>query len=84
MVSPPPRRTVDRVTTDIAASEHILEVIDEGECTDAHPVPLLFVHGGAHAAWCWAEHFLNAFAANGYRALAVSLRGHGASPPGKP
>ena len=61
----------------------MLEVIDKGSCSDAHPVPLLFVHGGWHAAWCW-EHFLNFFADAGYRAVALSLRGHGASPTTKP
>lgn len=44
---------------------------------------LLFVHGAWHGAWCWAEHFLPYFTAEGYRCLAVSLRGHGASPGGK-
>ena len=58
----------------------MLEVIDKGACTDEHPVPLLFVHGAWHAAWCWDEHFLDYFADKGYRALAVSLRGHGNSP----
>jgi pimeloyl-ACP methyl ester carboxylesterase len=58
----------------------MLELIDRGECTDAHPVPLLFVHGAWHAAWCWDEHFLGFFADKGFRAVAVSLRGHGASP----
>ncbi|MGW5074124.1 alpha/beta hydrolase [Rhodococcus sp. NPDC004095] len=57
----------------------MLEVIDKGESTDTHPAPLLFVHGAFHAAWCWEEHFLDWFAARGYRAVAVSLRGHGAS-----
>jgi pimeloyl-ACP methyl ester carboxylesterase len=47
-------------------------------------VPLLFVHGGSHAAWCWDEHFLDFFAAQGFRAIAVSLRGHGGSPTAKP
>jgi pimeloyl-ACP methyl ester carboxylesterase len=61
----------------------VLEVIDRGSPTDAHPVPLLFVHGGWHGAWCW-EHFLDFFADNGCRAVAVSLRGHGASPTSKP
>jgi pimeloyl-ACP methyl ester carboxylesterase len=41
--------------------------------------PVLFVHGGFHAAWCWEEHFLPYFAANGFDAVAVSLRGHGLS-----
>ena len=55
------------------------ELIDKGSCSDAHPTPLLFVHGAWHAAWCWDEHFLDFFADNGYRALALSLRGHGGS-----
>ena len=55
------------------------EVIDKGSCSKAHPSPLLFVHGSWHGAWCWDEHFLNFFADKGYRAVALSLRGHGAS-----
>lgn len=57
----------------------MLEVIDRGRCADRHPAPLLFVHGAWHAAWCWDEHFLDFFVDNGFRAVAVSLRGHGAS-----
>ena len=49
-----------------------------------HPVPLLFVHGAWHAAWCWDEHFLGYFADRGYRAVALSFRGHGDSPASKP
>ncbi len=56
------------------------EVIDKGSCSEAHPTPLLFVHGSWHGAWCWDEHFLDFFADKGYRAVALSLRGHGASP----
>jgi hypothetical protein len=37
----------------------MLQVIDKGQCTDEHPVPLLFVHGGNLAAWCGDEHFLD-------------------------
>jgi pimeloyl-ACP methyl ester carboxylesterase len=55
----------------------MLEVIDKRSATDSHPVPLLFVHGTWHAAWCWDEHFLEAD--KGCRAGALSLRGHGAS-----
>jgi pimeloyl-ACP methyl ester carboxylesterase len=58
----------------------MLEVIDKGCVSECHPVPLLFVHGAWHAAWCWDKYFLNFFADKGYRALAVSLRGHGSSP----
>jgi pimeloyl-ACP methyl ester carboxylesterase len=57
----------------------MLEVIDKGSSTESHPVPLLFVHGASIAAWCWDEHFLDFFASRGYRAVALSLRGHGAS-----
>jgi pimeloyl-ACP methyl ester carboxylesterase len=62
----------------------MLEVIDKGSCSEAHPVPLLFVHGGWHGAWCWDDHFLDFFAAAGYRAVALSLRGHRTSPTTKP
>jgi pimeloyl-ACP methyl ester carboxylesterase len=61
----------------------MLEVIDKGSCDDAHPVPLLFVHGGWHSASCWGN-FVDYFADAGYRAVAVSLRGHGGSPTDKP
>lgn len=46
--------------------------------------PLLFVHGSAHAAWCWADHFLPWFAERGWPAHAVSLRGRGRSGPPPP
>jgi pimeloyl-ACP methyl ester carboxylesterase len=62
----------------------MLEVIDKGSSTAEHPAPLLFVHGTWHAAWCWDEHFLDFFADKGFRAVAVSLSGHGASTLSKP
>lgn len=62
----------------------MLEVIDKGSATEAHPVPLLFVHGACLGAWSWDEHFLDFFADNGYRVIAVNLRGHGDSPVSKP
>jgi pimeloyl-ACP methyl ester carboxylesterase len=62
----------------------MLELIDKGSCTDAHPTPLLFVHGGWHGAWCWDDYFLDFFADRGFRAVAVSLRGHGGSSLSKP
>ncbi|WP_406813517.1 alpha/beta hydrolase [Mycobacterium sp. M23085] len=58
----------------------MLEMIDKGQASDAHPHPLLFVHGAWHGGWCWNEHFLDFFAGRGFRALALSLRGHGTSP----
>jgi pimeloyl-ACP methyl ester carboxylesterase len=62
----------------------VLEVIEKGAVSEAHPVPLLFVHGAWHAAWCWDENFLSFFADKGYRAVAPSFRGHGDSPTNKP
>jgi pimeloyl-ACP methyl ester carboxylesterase len=59
----------------------MIEVIDKGSRS---AVPLLFVHGGWHGAWCWDDHFLDYFASAGYRAVSLSLRGHGASPAPKP
>ncbi|MCV7317285.1 alpha/beta fold hydrolase [Mycolicibacillus parakoreensis] len=57
-----------------------LEVIEAGESTGEHPVPLLFVHGAWNGAWVWQEYFLPFFAGRGHRAVALSLRGHGHSP----
>jgi pimeloyl-ACP methyl ester carboxylesterase len=62
----------------------MLEVIDKGSATEAHPVPLLLVHGAWHAAWCWDENFLGFFAEKGYRAVALSLRNHGNSDKNNP
>ena len=58
----------------------MLELISRQPSGKTHRTPLLFVHGAWHAAWCWDEHFLPYFAAHGYEAHAVSLRGHGSSP----
>lgn len=41
--------------------------------------PLLMVHGLAHAAWCFGEHWVPAAAEAGFPSYAVSLRGHGGS-----
>jgi pimeloyl-ACP methyl ester carboxylesterase len=55
-----------------------LEVISKQPREKTHSTPLLFVHGAWHGAWCW-ENFLPYFAAQGYEAHALSLRGHGNS-----
>lgn len=39
--------------------------------------PLVFVHGSAHASWCWHEHFLEYFHTRGFTSFAIDLRGHG-------
>ena len=56
-----------------------LEIISRHAVRNGHPTPLLFVHGMMHGAWCWDVHFLDYFAAHGFAAYAVNLRGHGAS-----
>ena len=57
----------------------MLELIQKGSSGASHSVPLLFVHGAWHGAWCWDEHFLDFFAERGYGCYAPSLRGHGES-----
>src|ERR1044072_1083743 len=56
-----------------------LEVIARESKREAQRTPLLFVHGSCHGAWCWAENFLDYFAARGHSSYALSLRGHGQS-----
>lgn len=58
----------------------MLELISYPSATPATQPPLLFIHGAWHGAWCWEPYFLPYFAANGFAAHAVSLRGHGNSP----
>lgn len=62
----------------------MLELIHRGAGTASHPVPVLFVHGGFHGAWCWDDHFLGHFADAGFHAAAVSLRAHGGSVTSQP
>ncbi|MBL8660365.1 MAG: alpha/beta hydrolase [Rhodospirillales bacterium] len=56
-----------------------LEVISRRPSTPSQRPPLLFVHGAFGAAWVWEQHFLPFFAARGFEAHALSLRGHGES-----
>ena len=71
------QRTLDWTFPPSPVRRELIEVLPE------HPVagrpPLLFVHAAWHGAWCWQEHWLPAAAAAGWHAVAVSLRGHGAS-----
>lgn len=55
-----------------------LEVLSCQPMSNPRPTPLLFVHGQSHGAWCWVN-FLDYFAAHGYAAHALNLRGHGGS-----
>ena len=59
--------------------KHSLELIVCKDGARHGRAPLLFVHGAYVGAWCWAEHWLPWFAAQGHAAHAVSLRGHGKS-----
>ena len=60
-----------------------LEIRSRLPAKDAGRPPLLFVHGGYCDAWCWEPYFLPWFAAKGYAAHALSLRGHGRSAGGE-
>jgi len=66
----------------VADSEHAetLEIIEASPRKTGGMRPILFVHGAFAGAWCWTEHFLPYFAKKGFRACALSLSGHGASP----
>jgi pimeloyl-ACP methyl ester carboxylesterase len=63
-----------------AGSPGQLEIIEARPRAGGAGRPLLFVHGAFAGAWCWSRHFLPYFAKQGFRAYAVSLRGHGGSP----
>lgn len=56
-----------------------LEVLSCEPKQRLHATPLLFIHGAFAGAWVWDEHFLPWFAAQGFSAHALSLRGHGNS-----
>ena len=51
------------------ARRELLSMLPE---VDTGKPPLLFVHGLAHGAWCFAEHWLPAAAEHGFPAYAVS------------
>jgi pimeloyl-ACP methyl ester carboxylesterase len=56
-----------------------LEIVRRAPAQPSTNPPLLFVHGVCHGAWCWDEYFLPYFAAQGWDAYALSLRGHAGS-----
>ena len=56
-----------------------LEVILRSPKEQKHAIPILFVHGAWHAAWCWQDTFLEYFSEKGWEVHALSLRGHGQS-----
>lgn len=57
-----------------------LEILHAPATGRPRPVDILFVHGICVGAWVWQPYFLPAFAAAGYNAHALSLRGHAGSP----
>lgn len=56
-----------------------LEIISKQPKGNSRSVPILFIHGAWHGAWCWEKYFMPYFAENGYACYALSLRGHGES-----
>ena len=55
------------------------EVISAQPAEPTDRPPLLMVHGVAHGAWCFGEHWVPSAAEQGWPSYAVSLRGHGTS-----
>jgi pimeloyl-ACP methyl ester carboxylesterase len=65
-----------------SAHREVLSIVPDGwidEPRATRKPPILFVHGLAHGAWCWREHWMPAAAERGFPVYAVSLRGHGDS-----
>lgn len=56
-----------------------LDVISRTPSGSARACSLLFIHGAFSSAAIWEPFFLRFFAEQGYRACALSLRGHGRS-----
>ncbi|XP_039123724.1 uncharacterized protein LOC120260344 isoform X3 [Dioscorea cayenensis subsp. rotundata] len=50
-----------------------------GSGVSGSTLPLVFVHGSFHAAWCWAEHWLPFFSSSGHHCFALSLLAQGES-----
>ena len=55
-----------------------LEVRIKKSTKKSQKIPLLFIHGAWHGAWCW-HNFLDFFSENGFDCYAPSLWGHGNS-----
>eukprot|EP00892_Ulva_mutabilis_P001044 jgi/Ulvmu1/10940/UM007_0119.1 len=56
-----------------------LEFLSCGTELKATAPPILFLHGAAHGAWCWAEHLMPEMEEAGITSYALSFRGHGKS-----
>lgn len=61
-----------------------LEIIERKSNTSEATLPILFVHGILSGAWIWDVNYMPWLAERGFHTFAVSLRGHGNSPAGKP
>lgn len=55
-------------------------VISRSAKSPSDKPPVLFVHGAFAGAWCWDEHFMPWFAANGYDSHAIDLPGRRGRP----
>lgn len=80
----PPRvmRLWDWSLPPTGAHREVLSIVPDGWADQPRATrkpPLLFIHGLAHGAWCWREHWMPAAAERGFPTYAVSLRGHGDS-----
>lgn len=74
-------RPVPPVRREVLAATPTAALADGGPVPagQPEPPPLLFVPGFGCGAWVFAEHWLDHAAQRGFRAYAMSLRGHGES-----
>lgn len=73
-------RGAGRLLERVAPPEPVeLEVIERIPESGSDRPPILFVHGLAHAAWCWDEHWMPELRDRGWACYALSFRGHGDS-----
>ena len=66
----------------VSTHREVLSIVPEGwidQPRASRKPPILFIHGLAHGAWCWAERWMPAAVELGFPVYAVSLRGHGDS-----
>lgn len=71
-------RALTSSTVPVSGAE--LELVSTAPASNNHP-PILFLHGAAHGAWCWQQHFMPWLESHGLECHAISFRGHVRIPP---
>lgn len=63
-------------SSSIAVDGGNLEILSSGSEKVSDAPPILFLHGAAHGAWCWAERLMPDLEQAGLKTYAMSFRGH--------